>query len=88
MGRYENSGAEQKAKIAPTQPPDSPKGNKTKWRYNGMDTRKLDMVFFMTLENGKDLTFKEIEEIANKYSARSLWYLWRHTQRYRKYINK
>lgn len=53
-----------------------------------MDTRKLDMVFFMTLENGKDLTFKEIEEIANKYSARSLWYLWRHTQRYRKYINK
>lgn len=53
-----------------------------------MDTRKLDMVFFMALENGKDLTFKEIEEIANKYSARSLWYLWQHNKRYRKYINK
>ena len=53
-----------------------------------MDTRKLDIVFFMTLENGKDLTFEEIEEIANKYSARSLWYLWKHTQRYRRYINK
>ena len=52
-----------------------------------MDTRKLDMVFFMALENGNDLTFEEIEEIAKKYSARSLWHLWMHTQRYRNYIN-
>ena len=53
-----------------------------------MDTRKLDMVFFMTLESCKDLTFNEIEKIANKYSALSLWYLWQHTQRYRRYMNK
>ena len=53
-----------------------------------MDARKLDMVFFMTLENGKDMTYEEIENTAKKYSARSLWYLWQHTQRYRKYINK
>lgn len=53
-----------------------------------MDKRKLDMVFFMALENGKDLSFEEIENAAKKYSARSLWYLWRHTQRYIKYINK
>ena len=55
---------------------------------NGMDTRKLDMVFFMTLENGKDLTYEEIEKAAKKYSARSLWYLWQHNKRYVKYINK
>ncbi len=53
-----------------------------------MDSRKLDIVFFMTTENGKNLTFEEIKEIASKYSARSLWYLWRHTKRYRKYIGK
>ena len=29
-----------------------------------MDTRKLDMIFFMTFENGKDLTYEEIEDIA------------------------
>ena len=53
-----------------------------------MDTRKLDMVFFMTFENGKDLTSDEIEKVASKYSARSLWYLWQHTKRYKKYIGK
>lgn len=53
-----------------------------------MDKRKLDMLFFMTMENGKDLDFEEIEKTAEKYSARSLWYLWQHTKRYRKYINK
>ena len=31
----------------------------------------------------KDL-MDEIEKIANKYSARSLWYLWQHNKRYRK----
>ena len=53
-----------------------------------MDTRKLDMIFFMTTENGKDLTYEEIEDIAKKYSARSLWYLWQHTRRHHKYLNK
>lgn len=53
-----------------------------------MDTRKLDMVFFMAYENGKELDFEEIESIAKKYSARSLWYLWQHTKRYRKHIGK
>lgn len=51
-----------------------------------MDERKMDMVFFMTYENGKNLTFEEIEKIAEKYSARSLWYLWQHTKRYRSYL--
>ena len=31
-----------------------------------MDARKLDMIFFMTFENGKDLTYEEIEDIAKK----------------------
>ena len=53
-----------------------------------MDARKLDMVFFMALENGKDLNFDEIEKSASKYSARSLWYLWQQTTRYRKYIDR
>lgn len=53
-----------------------------------MDTRKLDMIFFMTLENGKDLTYEEIEDIARKYSARSLWYLWNHSKRLRNRNNK
>ena len=53
-----------------------------------MDTRKLDMIFFMTTENGKNLTYEEIEDIAKKYSARSLWYLWQHTRRHHKYLNK
>ena len=53
-----------------------------------MDARKLDMVFFMALENGKDLDFDEIEKSASKYSARSLWYLWHHAKRYREYIGR
>lgn len=53
-----------------------------------MDERKMDMVFFMTYENGKNLTFEEIEKIAEKYSARSLWYLWQHAKRYRNYLVK
>ena len=32
-----------------------------------MDTRKLDMIFFMTTENGKNLTYEEIQDIAKKY---------------------
>ena len=27
-----------------------------------MDTRKLDMIFFMTFENGKDLTYEEMSD--------------------------
>ena len=53
-----------------------------------MDTRKMDMIFFMAFENGKDMTYEEIEEAATKYSARSIWYLWQHTKRYKKYIGK
>lgn len=53
-----------------------------------MDTRKLDMIFFMTTENGKNLTYDEIQDIAKKYSARSLWYLWQHTRRHHKYLSK
>ena len=53
-----------------------------------MDTRKLDMIFFMTFENGKDLTYEEIEDIAKKYSARSLWYLWRHNKRHSKWLSR
>ena len=53
-----------------------------------MDTRKLDMIFFMTTENGKNLTYEEIQDIAKKYSARSLWYLWHHTRRHHKYLSK
>lgn len=53
-----------------------------------MDARKLDMIFFMTTENGKNLTYDEIQDIAKKYSARSLWYLWQHTRRFRERNNK
>ena len=53
-----------------------------------MDARKLDMIFFMTFENGKDLTYEEIEDIAKKYSARSLWYLWQHTKRHSKWLSR
>ncbi len=53
-----------------------------------MDTRKLDMIFLMAVENGKNLTYEEIKKCAEMYSARSLWYLWQHTKRYRKYISK
>ena len=53
-----------------------------------MDTRKLDMIFFMATENGKNLTYEEIQDIAKKYSARSLWYLWHHTRRHHKYLSK
>ncbi|MCX4341806.1 MAG: hypothetical protein OSJ72_19545 [Lachnospiraceae bacterium] len=48
-----------------------------------MDTRKLDMIFLMTLENGKEMSRREIEEAAGRYSAKSLWYLQQHTKRYR-----
>ena len=52
-----------------------------------MDTRKLDMIFFMVLENNdKELTFDEIQNIAKNYSARSIWYLWQHRKRYNNYI--
>lgn len=53
-----------------------------------MDTRKLDMVFLMAFGNGKEMSQKEIEEAARMYSARSLWYLWQHTKRYREFIQK
>lgn len=53
-----------------------------------MDTRKMDMIFLMAYENGKEMTIEEIESAARKYSARSLWYLWQHTKRYTKYISK
>ena len=53
-----------------------------------MDTRKLDMIFFMTFENGKDLTYEEIVDIAKKYSARSLWYLWQHNKRHNKWLSR
>ena len=52
-----------------------------------IDTRKLDMIFFMVLENNnKELTFDEIQNIAKNYSARSIWYLWQHRKRYNNYI--
>lgn len=38
-----------------------------------MDTRKLDMAFFISLELGQDLTFEQIEEIAKKHTAKELW---------------
>lgn len=52
-----------------------------------MNPFKLDMIFFMSCENStRILTYEEIQSIASKYSARSLWYLWQHTKRYNKYI--
>ena len=32
-----------------------------------MDTRKLDMIFFMTFENGKDLTYEEMSDYLFDY---------------------
>ena len=46
-----------------------------------MDARKLDLVFFISYQNGKILSFEEIQEIAKKYSARTLWKLWHRQQR-------
>lgn len=51
-----------------------------------MDNRKMDMIFYMALENGNELNFDAIKEAAEKYSAKSLWKLWQHTKRYKKYI--
>ena len=53
-----------------------------------MDTRKLDLVFLAGLQNGKELTFEEIENTAEKYSARSIWYLYHHTRRYKEFLKK
>lgn len=38
-----------------------------------MDSRKLDLAFFISLENGENLTFEQIEEIAEKHTAKELW---------------
>lgn len=48
-----------------------------------MDKRKLDLVFFIALEDGKDLTFEQITEYARKYSARTLWFIYDHMKRYK-----
>ena len=46
-----------------------------------MDTRKLDMIFFMAFENNKDLSYSEIENLANKYSAKAIYKYWQHMKR-------
>ena len=46
-----------------------------------MDERKLDLVFFISCQNSKELSFEEIKKIAGKYSARTLWKLWHRQQR-------
>ena len=46
-----------------------------------MDTRKLDMIFFMSLETNKNLTYEQIEIIANKYSAKAIYKYWQHMKR-------
>ena len=46
-----------------------------------MDTRKLDMIFFISLETNTNLTYEQIETIANKYSAKAIYKYWQHIKR-------
>ena len=46
-----------------------------------IDTRKLDMIFFMSLETNTNLTYEQIESIANKHSAKVIYKYWQHMKR-------
>ena len=60
------------------------KNIKVEWCENFIKSAFAKIPF----ENGKDLTYEEIEDIAKKYSARSLWYLWQHTKRHSKWLSR
>ena len=46
-----------------------------------IDSRKLDMIFFMAFETNTALTYEQIEIIANKYSAKAIYKCWQHMKR-------
>ena len=46
-----------------------------------IDTRKLDMIFFMAFETNTNLTYEQIENLANRHSAKAIYKYWEHMKR-------